>query len=117
MCRTFALRNVPVEGEVNSQVFSIPGRNTPNAAPRQRTFDFQAGDMGYVPFAIEHYIENIGKESVRFLEMFAKDRFAELCLEQWMALTAPEIIRPHLKLGDKAMTSLSKKKQPAVKSS
>ena len=28
---------------------------------KARTFDYQAGDVGYVAFAIGHYIENTGK--------------------------------------------------------
>ena len=27
-----------------------------------RTFDYQAGDVGYVPFAMGHYVENTGDE-------------------------------------------------------
>jgi oxalate decarboxylase len=30
------------------------------ASGQARTFDFQANDVGYVPFAIGHYIENTG---------------------------------------------------------
>ena len=36
---------------------------------KARTFDYQAGDVGYVPFAMGHYVENTGDE-LRFLEMF-----------------------------------------------
>lgn len=35
-----------------------------------RTFDYRAGDVGYVPFATGHYIQNTGTESLWFLEMF-----------------------------------------------
>jgi oxalate decarboxylase/phosphoglucose isomerase-like protein (cupin superfamily) len=31
-----------------------------------RTFDFQAGDVGHVPFAMGHYIENTGTTPLRF---------------------------------------------------
>ncbi len=30
------------------------------SAGQARTFDFQAGDVGYVPFAMGHYVENTG---------------------------------------------------------
>ena len=53
---------------------------------KARTFDYQAGDVGYVPFAMGHYVENTGDEPLRFLEMFRSDHFADISLNQWMAL-------------------------------
>src|SRR5579862_5942567 len=43
---------------------------------KARTFDYQAGDVGYVPFAMGHYIENTGSATLRFLEMFKSDHYA-----------------------------------------
>jgi hypothetical protein len=40
-----------------------------------RTFDFRAGDVGYVPFAMGHYIENTGGETLGFLEPFGSPVF------------------------------------------
>jgi len=40
------------------------------AESKARTFDFQAGDVGYVPFAMGHYIQNTGETTLRYLEMF-----------------------------------------------
>lgn len=96
-----------IEGRARMTVFAAEGR--------ARTFDYQQGDVGYVPFAMGHYIQNTGKEILRFLEVFASDRFADVSLAQWMALTPPEVIREHLRLGDNAMASLRKQKQPVVK--
>ena len=31
-----------------------------------RTFDYRAGDVGYVPFATGHYIQNTGDETLWF---------------------------------------------------
>ena len=59
------------------------------SAGKARTFDYQAGDVGYVPFAMGHYVENTGDEPLRFLEMFRSDHFADVSLNQWMALTPP----------------------------
>ena len=56
---------------------------------KARTFDYQAGDVGYVPFAMGHYVENTGDEPLRFLEMFRSAHFADISLNQWMALTPP----------------------------
>lgn len=35
-----------------------------------RTFNYRAGDVGYVPFAMGHYIQNTGTDSLWFLEIF-----------------------------------------------
>jgi oxalate decarboxylase len=85
------------------------------AEGRARTFDYRAGDVGYVPFAMGHYIENTGESRLRFLEMFRSDRFADVSLNQWMALTPPELVREHLNLGDRAMAALRREKQPIVR--
>lgn len=55
-----------------------------------RTFNVRAGDVGYVPFAQGHYVQNTGTETLWFLEMFKSDRFADVSLNQWMALTPHE---------------------------
>jgi oxalate decarboxylase len=85
------------------------------AAGKARTFDYQAGDVGYVPFAMGHFIENTGDEPLRFLEMFRSDRFADVSLNQWMALTPPELVRAHLNLDERATAALSKSKPVVVR--
>ena len=85
------------------------------AAGTAQTFDYQAGDVGYVPFAMGHYIENTGTETVRFLEMFRSDRFADVSLNQWMALTPPELVRATLNLDERTIAALSKRKRVVVK--
>jgi oxalate decarboxylase len=81
---------------------------------RARTFDYQAGDVGYVPFAMGHYIENTGNTPLRFLEMFKSNYFADVSLNQWMALTPPELVQAHLHLNQKVMGALKKEKRPIV---
>jgi oxalate decarboxylase len=78
------------------------------SAGKARTFDYQAGDVGYVPFAMGHYIQNTGDEPLRFLEMFRSDRFADISLSQWMALTPPELVRAHLNLDAQTMAAVAK---------
>ena len=85
------------------------------AESKARTFDFQAGDVGYVPFAMGHYIQNTGDTTLRFLEMFASDRFRDVSLNQWMALTPPELVRDHLHLSDRVMQGLRKEKNPVIR--
>ena len=84
------------------------------SAGKARTFDYQAGDVGYVPFAMGHYVENTGNETLRFLEMFRSDRFADISLSQWMALSPPELVQAHLNLDRETVAGLSKDKPIVV---
>jgi oxalate decarboxylase len=96
-----------IEGSGRMTVFA--------SGSKARTFDFRAGDVGYVPFAMGHYIQNTGDTPLRFLEMFASDRFADVSLNQWMALTPPELVRAHLNLDSTMMGALRKDKRPVVR--
>ena len=81
-----------------------------------RTFDFSPGDVGVVPFAYGHYIENTSADvPMRFLEVFKSTQFQDVSLNQWMALTPPELVKQHLNLSYKVMNSLRKEKWPVVK--
>jgi oxalate decarboxylase len=95
-----------IEGEGRMGVFGSSGQ--------ARTFDFRAGDVGYVPFAMGHYVENRGTTPLRFLEMFKSSYYADVSLDQWMALTPPELVNAHLKLDPKVMDALRRKKVPIV---
>ncbi|MEJ5063443.1 oxalate decarboxylase family bicupin [Erwinia sp. MYb375] len=96
-----------LEGEGRMGVFASSGE--------ARTFDFRAGDVGYVPFAMGHYIENTGDKPLRFLELFKSDYYADLSLNQWLALTPPALVKQHLHLDDAFMKALNKTKTPIVK--
>ncbi|MEQ6353282.1 oxalate decarboxylase family bicupin [Lysinibacillus sp. M3] len=80
-----------------------------------RTFDYRAGDVGYVPFANGHYVENTGTETLWFLEMFKSDRFQDVSLNQWMALTPSELVQSNLNIGPELLHVLRKEKWPVVK--
>lgn len=80
-----------------------------------RTFDYRAGDVGYVPFAMGHYIQNTGSQSLWFLEMFKSDRFVDISLNQWMALTPRQLVQDNLQVGPELLDSLRKEKWPVVK--
>lgn len=95
-----------LEGKARMGVFGASGQ--------ARTFDFQAGDVGYVPFAMGHYIENTGTTPMRFLEMFRSSHYADVSLDTWMALTPPELVEAHLKLDPQVMAALRKKQSPVV---
>jgi oxalate decarboxylase len=85
------------------------------SSEKARTFDYQAGDVGYVPFAMGHYIENTGRDLLVFLEMFKSDHFADMSLNQWLALTPPELVKAHLNLDDGTIAALKKEKPIIVR--
>jgi oxalate decarboxylase len=91
-----------VSGHARMTVFASGGK--------ARTFNFQAGDVGYVPFAMGHYVENTGQAPLRFLEMFRSPYFADVSLNQWMALTPPELVKAHLNIGQETLAALRKDK-------
>ncbi|GGH09390.1 oxalate decarboxylase family bicupin [Paenibacillus segetis] len=80
-----------------------------------RTFDYRAGDVGYVPFALGHYIQNTGDQTLWFLEMFKSDRFVDVSLNQWMALTPRDLVGDNLHVGPELLDALRKEKWPVVK--
>ncbi len=95
-----------IEGQARMGVFAASGQ--------ARTFDFMAGDVGYVPFAMGHYIENTGATPLRFLEVFKSNYYADVSLNQWLALTPPELVKAHLKLDQQTLAVLHKEKFPVV---
>src|ERR1700742_3844394 len=95
-----------IDGQARMGVFAASGQ--------ARTFDFMAGDVGFVPFAMGHYIENTGKTPLRFLEIFKSSYYADVSLNQWLALTPPELVKAHLKLDPQVLAGLRKEKAPVV---
>lgn len=79
-----------------------------------RTFNYQAGDVGVVPFPMGHYVENIGDTTLRFLEIFRSDYFADVSLAQWLAFTPFELVRAHLNIDKSVLAKVSKTKRPIV---
>ena len=78
-----------IEGQARMGVFAASGQ--------ARTFNYQANDVGYVPFAMGHYIENTGNTPLRFLKIFKSDYYADVSLDQWLAYTPPELVNAHLR--------------------
>ncbi|HXW55997.1 MAG TPA: oxalate decarboxylase family bicupin [Candidatus Cybelea sp.] len=97
-----------IQGQSRMTVFASGGK--------ARTFNYQAGDVGYVPFAMGHYIENVGSEMLRFLEMFRSSYFADVSLNQWMGLTTPALVKTTLNLDKEAMAALRRDKPVIVAS-
>jgi oxalate decarboxylase len=95
-----------LRGQGRMTVFASGGKS--------RTFDYQAGDVGAVPFAMGHYIENTGTETLVFLEMFRSDHFADVSPSQWMGVLPPELVKAHLNLDDDTIASLPRSKSGIV---
>jgi oxalate decarboxylase len=96
-----------ISGQARMTVFAASGK--------ARTFDYQAGDVGYVPFAMGHYVQNTGDQPLRFLEMFRSDRFADVSLTQWLALTPANLVSAHLNLDPRTIAALPKEKPVIVR--
>jgi oxalate decarboxylase len=95
-----------IEGQARMSVFA--------ASSQARTFNFQAGDVGYVPFGMGHYIENTGTTPLRLLEIFKSSYYADISLNQWLALTPRELVEAHLKLDTQTLAALHREKFPVV---
>ena len=91
-----------IEGEGRMTVFGA------------RTIDYRARDVGYVPFAMGHYIENTGIGPLRFLEMFRSERYANLSLNHWLALTPRVLVEAHLKIDPEIVAGLSTAKMSVL---
>ncbi|PPQ63230.1 hypothetical protein CVT24_005690 [Panaeolus cyanescens] len=95
-----------IEGNARVTIFA--------AQSNARTFDYQAGDIGYVPATMGHYVENIGNSTLRFLEIFKTDMFEDISLSNWLALTPPELVKAHLGFDDATIAKLTKNKQTVI---
>lgn len=67
-----------IQGHARMSVYVAPGS--------ARTFDFNPGDVGYVPQACSHYIQNIGTEDVILLEVLKQKKFTDISAGQWYAV-------------------------------
>ena len=95
-----------IAGQARMGVFAASGQ--------ARTFDFFENDVGFVPFAMGHYIENTGNTTLRFLEIFKSDYYADVSFDQWLALTPPELVTAHLHTDPQFIAKLRKDKVPVV---
>ncbi|KAB0676206.1 oxalate decarboxylase family bicupin [Aureimonas leprariae] len=95
-----------IEGQGRMTVFGSEGK--------ARTFDYQGGDVGYVPFAMGHYIENTGSTKLRYLEMFRSPLYSDVSLNQWLALTPHPLVAAHLKVDRSVIDALPAENYPDV---
>lgn len=95
-----------ISGQARMTVFAGPGKSA--------TFDYQAGDVGYVPRAMPHYIENTGTTTMRFLETFRSDHYEDLSLRSWLALTPHELVRAHLRIDESVLAKIGPYRAPVL---
>ncbi|KAJ7170254.1 putative oxalate decarboxylase/oxidase [Mycena crocata] len=84
------------------------------ASSKARTYDFVAGDVGYVPPSFGHHVVNTGNTTLKFLEIFKSNLFQDISLTQWLALTPPDLVKAHLGFSDETIASLSRVKHEVV---
>jgi len=96
-----------LRGEARMTVF--------DATSKARTFNFREGDVGFVPRTMGHYIENIGATTMRCINVFNKPIYKDVSLNNWMALSPPDLVRGHLNLDDVAMKALRRERRPIVR--
>jgi oxalate decarboxylase len=78
-------------------------------AAAARTQDFTAGDVGYVPQTLGHYIENIGETDLIFLEMFKAPRYQDLSFNDWITHLPPELVTAHLEISNETLAAIPKR--------
>ncbi|KAH7350878.1 RmlC-like cupin domain-containing protein [Rhexocercosporidium sp. MPI-PUGE-AT-0058] len=80
------------------------------APDSSNTFDYTAGDVGYIPASNSHYIENTGTDDVIFLEVLKQQVFSDISVAQWLALTPKQVVKDHLHLPDSVLDNLPTQK-------
>ena len=71
-----------------------------------RTINFAAGDVGYAPATMPHYIENTGSEDLIFIEMFKSPKYQDVSLNNWLAAVPPELVEQHLGLDKHVLAAI-----------
>jgi oxalate decarboxylase len=76
------------------------------AGENVRTKDFHAGDVGYIPRAFGHYIENTGNSDLIFLEVFNSSYYSSISFAQWLGHLPPELVKAHFNFSDQTLAAL-----------
>ncbi len=71
-----------------------------------RTMDFAAGDIGYIPRAFGHYVENTGDTDLIFLEVFKEPHYKDLALSEWLTHLPPQIVIDHLGISAETLKAI-----------
>ena len=79
-----------------------------------RTKDFHAGDVGYVPRSMGHYIENTGNADLVFLEVFRSSYYSSISFSQWLSHLPPELVKAHFGFSDETLSAFPKDQRTVV---
>jgi oxalate decarboxylase len=107
-----ALREMHWHPNADEWIYFISGKARVtlfSAVGRARTMDFDAGDVGYFPKSMGHYIENTGNNDLRFLETFKSSYYASISLSDWLSHIPPELVEAHTHLSAESIQSIPKK--------
>lgn len=74
-----------------------------NTGPNALTTNFAAGDVGYVPRNLGHYVENIGDTELQFVGVFRAPRYEEVSLSNWLTHTPPALVAQHFNVDEKVI--------------
>ena len=69
-----------------------------NTGPKAVTNDFKAGDIGYIPKNLGHYIKNIGPAELVFLEIFKADEYQDISLADWLGHSPVQMVAEHFNM-------------------
>jgi oxalate decarboxylase len=117
MVRPGAMRELHWHQNADEWQYYIQGKGRMTVffnGAKARTSNFDAGDVGYIPKTLPHYIENTGDTDLIFLEMFKTDRFEDLSLSDWISHTPPELVIQHLGISRETLQRIPKEKVPVV---
>jgi oxalate decarboxylase len=81
---------------------------------RHNTVTFHPSDVGYVPQSIGHYVENIGKDKLKFLEVFTTPEYADISLASWMNNVPHELVAAHLNIDVATLKKMTQTKTPVL---
>lgn len=95
--------NFFLQGQARVTVFAGPS----NA----RTFDFSAGDVGYIPVVDSHYVENTGTEDVIYMEILQATKYSDVSAASWLGLTPAQVVKETLNVPQSFIDKLPKTKQ------
>ena len=112
-----ALREMHWHPNADEWLYFISGQGRVTvfaAVGHARTMDFVAGDVGYIPKSMGHYIENTGDTDLRFLETFRSSYYASISLSNWMGLTPPELIQAHTNMSLESIATFPKTQKVIV---
>jgi oxalate decarboxylase len=78
------------------------------------TADFNSADVGFIPRAAGHYIENTGDADLVYLEIFKTSEFQDISLNNWLRRLPPELVTAHLNLDAAEIRKIPAEKQEVL---